>query len=641
VRDVQAALSTLPAAGSREYFRAIAQLGIQAAEALAYAHREGVIHRDVKPSNLLLDERGKLWVTDFGLARMQADGGLTLTGDVLGTLRYMSPEQLADNKVVDHRTDVYSLGLTLYEALAGAPAFANAPREQLAPKILSEDPAPLRKLRPSIPVDLETIILRATAKDREARYQSADALAADLNRFVDRKPILARRPTRWQHVRYWARRNPLLAGLSGSTATFLVVAVVVLAFSNFRIRQESEAKGAALASARQAVDQMLVRVGSDRLSEVTRSQPLRLALLSDAVKFYEKFLAQANDNVALREQLGLALDIMSDIQREIGEFDQARGSAEKAIKLMESLIDEHPDRPRYRYLMAKFEQGLGYTWHVTTPGPNDAQFEAHSRKALAIFNSLERDWPERRQPVASCIGPLAELAYKRGDLVEAELLWRESLKRGQAYLNQLPNEAEEWARLDWAGHRRTHADEARSTLCWVCADLGRLLSTPPDDRVGEAEEIFRTGLRHATALLEKTPDSEQGRDGAATLNVRLALLLCRTERTDQAVPLLEQGFEDIHFLCALNPWNRGYWVTARYLHEEGVAALQSANHNRDAQHVARQILRWFQQTAPRVPDEPMAQSELRQTGTHLVNTLRGTNLTREADELAQSLEKLR
>jgi WD40 repeat protein/serine/threonine protein kinase len=219
------ALSTIPSPGSREYFRTVARLGIQAAEALAYAHREGVVHRDVKPSNLLIDESGKLWVTDFGLARMHAGGELTLSGDVLGTLRYMSPEQLTDNKVVDQRTDVYSLGLTLYEMLVGRPAFADVPREQLAQKILSEDPRPPRTADASIPIDLETIILRATVKDRDVRYQSAADLAADLARFVECKPILARRPTRVQRIRYWARRNVSLA------ATLLLLFVAMAALS--------------------------------------------------------------------------------------------------------------------------------------------------------------------------------------------------------------------------------------------------------------------------------------------------------------------------------------------------------------------------------------------------------------------------
>ena len=137
---------------SRGYFRTVASLGMQAAEALEHAHRLGIVHRDIKPANLLVDVRGNLWITDFGLARMQADIGLTLTGDVLGTLRYMSPEQaLARRGVVDHRTDIYSLGATLYELLTLRPAFGGRDREELLRQITFEEPRPPRQSQPGRP----------------------------------------------------------------------------------------------------------------------------------------------------------------------------------------------------------------------------------------------------------------------------------------------------------------------------------------------------------------------------------------------------------------------------------------------------------------------------------------------------------
>src|SRR5262249_48852905 len=155
-------------------FRAAAQLGIQAAEALEHAHRLGVVHRDVKPANLLLDVRGNLWVTDFGLAQFRPDTGLTQTGDVLGTLRYMSPEQVrARPALVDHRTDVYSLGATLYELLTLEPVFAANDRNELAAQIAFEEPRPLRHLNKALPAELETIVLKAMEKDPVERYASA------------------------------------------------------------------------------------------------------------------------------------------------------------------------------------------------------------------------------------------------------------------------------------------------------------------------------------------------------------------------------------------------------------------------------------------------------------------------------------
>ena len=162
---VQKTTKTASSTRTRDYCRNIAGLGLQAAEALDHAHTRGILHRDIKPGNLLLDAEGRLWVTDFGLAQIQGNHGLTLSGDILGTLRYMSPEQaLAKRVVIDGRTDVYSLGVTLYELLTLQPAFDGKDRAEILRKIGEDDPTPLRKLNASVPQDLETIIHKATGQ---------------------------------------------------------------------------------------------------------------------------------------------------------------------------------------------------------------------------------------------------------------------------------------------------------------------------------------------------------------------------------------------------------------------------------------------------------------------------------------------
>jgi tetratricopeptide (TPR) repeat protein len=191
-----------------EHFRTAARLGVQAAEALEHAHQLGIVHRDVKPANLLVDAAGTLWVTDFGLAQVQSDAKLTLTGDLVGTLRYMSPEQaLAKRVVIDHRTDVYSLGATLYELLTLEPVFAGSDRQELLRQIAFEEPRPPRKVNRSVPKELETVVLKALAKNPAERYQSAQELADDLRRFLNSEPIRARRPSLAQRARKWARRH--------------------------------------------------------------------------------------------------------------------------------------------------------------------------------------------------------------------------------------------------------------------------------------------------------------------------------------------------------------------------------------------------------------------------------------------------
>jgi serine/threonine protein kinase/WD40 repeat protein len=211
---VVAALSTERIARPREFLRTVARLGRQAAGALDHAHQQGVIHRDVKPGNLLLDGAGNIWVTDFGLAHFKEERGVTRTGEVIGTLRYMSPEQTHGRGVVDQRTDVYSLGVTLYELLTLRPAFHGDDRQDLLRRIATEDPPRPRRFNPAIPVELETIITKAMAKAPEERYHTAQDMADDLQRWLDDKPIRARPPGRMKRLGKWARRHvPIVIGL--------------------------------------------------------------------------------------------------------------------------------------------------------------------------------------------------------------------------------------------------------------------------------------------------------------------------------------------------------------------------------------------------------------------------------------------
>jgi serine/threonine protein kinase/tetratricopeptide (TPR) repeat protein len=203
-----AAAPTRRSTGDAAYFRTVAGLGLQAAEALEHAHQLGVVHRDVKPANLLVDGRGHLWVTDFGLANVQGNAQLTLTGDLVGTLRYMSPEQALGQRLgIDHRTDVYSLGVTLYELLTLEPAFAGSDRQEVLRRITTEEPPPPRRLNKAIPAELETIALKAMEKNPADRYATAQELADDLGRFLRDEPIGAKRPTLVQQARKWTRRH--------------------------------------------------------------------------------------------------------------------------------------------------------------------------------------------------------------------------------------------------------------------------------------------------------------------------------------------------------------------------------------------------------------------------------------------------
>ena len=226
-RTIAEATTSVPAESGAVFYRRVAELGEQAASALHFAHEQGIIHRDIKPANLMLDATGKVYITDFGLARIESDAGVTMTGDLIGTLRYMAPEQaLAKPITVDHRADVYALGATLYEFATLKPIFDGVNREQLLRQVAFEQPDAPSKIARDVPRDLETIICKSLSKDPEDRYGTAADLALDLRRWLKNKPILGKRPN-WLHVaQKWIRRNPTL--VIGSLLGLLLLACALL-----------------------------------------------------------------------------------------------------------------------------------------------------------------------------------------------------------------------------------------------------------------------------------------------------------------------------------------------------------------------------------------------------------------------------
>jgi formylglycine-generating enzyme required for sulfatase activity len=227
---------TLSSSEGSQYWQSIARIGMQVADALAYAACQGILHRDIKPSNLLLDGTGNVWVTDFGLAKATSDGeDLTHTGDIVGTLRYMAPERFQGQG--DVRSDVYSLGLTLYELLTLQPGFDETDRNKLVKQVMHDEPVRPRKLNPRVPRDLETVVLKAIARDPAHRYQTPAEMAEDLNRFVEDRPVRARRVSEAERFWRWCRRNPLPAGLLAGIVLAILVGFV-LVFWQWRVAEE-------------------------------------------------------------------------------------------------------------------------------------------------------------------------------------------------------------------------------------------------------------------------------------------------------------------------------------------------------------------------------------------------------------------
>ncbi|MDX1962109.1 MAG: protein kinase [Pirellulales bacterium] len=335
-QSFQQQLSTQHSTAKGEYHRAVTRLMLQAAEALYYAHGMGIIHRDIKPANLLLDARGNLWITDFGLAQFQSDMGLTRTGDILGTLRYMSPEQASGGQaLLDPRTDVYSLGATFYELLTLRPIFSAQNMQLLLAEILNSEPRPLRQLDPRIPVELETIILKSVSKNPEERYSSAADFAGDLRRYLDHKPILAQPPTILDWTKKWIRRHPtaLLAGcwllLLLAIGSLVAAALINHEKDNTLIerniakaalqreQQRAQEAEARLSLAQRSVNE-LFQVSEEELSDRPGMELLRKRLLLSVLGYYQEFIEQRRDDPEAQAELQATKARVEKMLRELG-----------------------------------------------------------------------------------------------------------------------------------------------------------------------------------------------------------------------------------------------------------------------------------------------------------------------------------
>jgi hypothetical protein len=303
-----------------DHFDWIACAIAEVADGLEHAHGQGVIHRDIKPSNLLLSPDGRLSVNDFGLARLLEQPGMTLSGEFVGTPAYMSPEQITAGRApLDRRTDIYSLGATLYELLTLQRPYSGARREQVIAQIIHKEPTPPRALTKQVPVDLETICQKAMEKDPDQRYQTAEALADDLRRYVNRFAIRARRAGPITRLRKWVRRHPgLTAGLAGMLILALVAGVFgYLAVASERRRLEEQGQLA------------------EQLRKERRQAALERALLAAMGGDFD----EADRAAGAAEREGAST---GQVEFLYGEIAYYRGPVSEAIKHLERAIQILP-----------------------------------------------------------------------------------------------------------------------------------------------------------------------------------------------------------------------------------------------------------------------------------------------------------
>ncbi len=541
-------------------FRQLLQRFVAVCNTIAYAHSRGVLHRDLKPGNIMLGRYGETLVVDWGLAKPFArveearrageetlrpdgddDASATRLGQAVGTPAYMSPEQAAGRwDVVGPASDLYSLGATLYALLTGQSPFPTGKVGDIMLKVQRGAFAPPRQVKPSIPRPLEAVCLKAMALEPAARYGSALDLAADLEHWLAGEPVTAW-PEPWPlRARRWlGRHRTLVAG----TAAAVVVAALSLGVATWRLKvaRDGEHKAREVAQQREqeaaeerdraqanfrtalaAVDEMLTEVGQERLKNIPEMEPVRRALLEKALAFYQRFLRDQGDDPAVRREAGRAFQRVGFINTLLGRHAEAVQAYRQALVLHGGLAEVFPGAPEYRDDLAVSHHDLARLYHET--GRLD-EAEASFIKARDLYEHLAGAYPDQsnyRAKWALTCQNLGWLYAESAKIQQAEAPYRKALELLETLTQEQP---------DVPAYQRE--------LASVQSDLGLLSKRL--GRVVEAEEAFRLALPRQERLVAEFPADARYQVDLARTQQNLGRLLEDTGRPGPAEKLYRQA----------------------------------------------------------------------------------------------------
>jgi tetratricopeptide (TPR) repeat protein len=565
------------------------------ARAVHFAHQRGILHRDLKPGNILLEERrageGRAGgvnplvphITDFGLAKRLAGapatgpGHQTKTGDVMGTPSYMAPEQAGGMaKHIGPAADVYALGAILYEMLTGRPPFLAENPVETVLQVLRDDPVPPRSLQPKVPRDLETITLHCLEKAPRKRYQSAEALAEDLQRYLAGQPIRARPIGAPERLLKWAKRRPAVAALLGvSLLALLVVCAGVIKLQvsrhelqavNLELRDSNEQLTVALGKEeyQRQRNVMQLRVVQQTLGEyaqtideeldpLPQTEQVRRELLGTRLRLLQPFLDLEPSDPELRRMKGqAALEVGVTLQR-LGRLQDADKSYSLALELFDGLLSEFPDNSNYQHARAEIDIQRGTLLQVKS---EDGVADKLLRQAVGRLEKLVADFPEpaHQQTLAIAYHNLALLLIKKRRFPEARAAHEAVVTLREKLVRAEPgNDQYKWA------------------LAGSYNNLGSLyLKTGQPAKAGQAFEKVQRLLQQVAPRLSTRVDYRrllagthlnlgillQGHDPTrATEAYRQALLLWTRLKTDfPTVPEYRRKTADVHFNLGLLCW---------------------------------------------------------------------------------------
>jgi tetratricopeptide (TPR) repeat protein/predicted Ser/Thr protein kinase len=563
--------------------RARMELCARIADAVHHAHEKGIVHRDLKPSNILVTAEGQPKILDFGVARAtDADVQVTTiqtdVGQIIGTIPYMSPEQIAgDPTLIDPRSDVYALGVILYELLAGRlPYDIHQRLIHDAARIIREDePTPLSTINRSLRGDVETIAIKALEKTRERRYQTAAELAADIRRYLDDKPIVARRASTLYQLSKFARRNrALVAGVIGVFLA-LVAGVTVSTLQAVRATRAEHAAKSSLAEAEATVaflDSMLaaadpgamgkdvtVRAVLDQSSKnITKDfadQPLVAARLHSTIGrtyvtlgAYEEGLTHTTDALDIRtRELGAAHPDTLRARTDLGVVTYQSGDVEAAEAMLAETLDQltrirgrnHPDTIECVGALAML-----YALNTDLDKALPLLREAHAL-------NLQHNGPSHDDTLKAA-NNLAISLIDAAEFDEAEALLTSVVREVSArYSLDHPDALEARSNLAWLYYQQRRLDEAIALGEAVLDAKKRVLGENHPETsttLGNLALAYKDNnqLDKAEPLLRRTLEIDRAILGEAHPNYLVALtnfarFLAAQNRFDEAVPLFEQS----------------------------------------------------------------------------------------------------
>ncbi len=634
-------------------FRALLGAFLGVCNAVAFAHSRGVIHRDLKPQNVVLGDYGEVIVLDWGLAKLveraeetlspavalapDADRGETVEGQVLGTPAYMSPEQAEGRwDSVDRRTDIYGLGAILYEILAGRPPFDGDGIAELLRKVATEPPAPPRSVCPPAPPPLEAVCLKALAKRPADRYASARDLADEVRHYLADEPVTAYAEPALARLARWGRRHRTLVA---AAATLLMIAVaglsvgtLLLGQANARTERERRLAQANFQraednfrKAREAVDEYFTKVSESKLLNVPGLQPLRKDLLDSARKYYEQFLRDRGSDRTVRAEAAEAWYRLGFVESEVGTQAESARDFQEAVAMYEALARDHPGEPRYPARLARALRHLGNRQYMLG-FDSDALWTM--QRSVEILRRAAREnpqVPEYQNELATGLMNCGYQLERAGRAAEAMPLYNEARDLYDRLIRDHPDVA-----------------DYRYRLSGVFRNMGSL-----HEKFGRIDEAFKAA-GNSRDLLEGVV-----RDHPEDLNFQYSLAWTmgwigefyhrRTDRQAEAIPYHRRSIELFERLVRENPEVRTYPLSLANGYCYLGQVLRQAGQEPEASDMSRKALTLFERIDKEGLAKPYDLACIRSLSSDLVrSTGKGPAAAERSRRLAdQAMEALR